>query len=432
MDLNTGQGLSTCNLMDTFCIPKCYCNTEFFGSDCSLTLTTVQEVQLAQNNVLSQLAKVTSTDVSKDILIMAMSSTVNLLSFSNKEDLLPSSISLSSDIIESTMTSATSLQLSIANITVYNDVISSFISLSASPDTSSTTKTDIQTMYESYVSAIGTQSLTDPSKTNMTITTSNLQIVVTTVRPVSTISSLSTQPPHEILWSSNRRLLQGQSVPLLISVTRGSLYSTSDPFINTNTNVSTFSSLNASTTTYSMISSNPLRIQLDCSLVNQTDIKIVIQNYARQVYTPIIPITKPITTVCYAYQNTTNHTYPCQYSDGSIYFISVPCDGTKNATYITKCPVRSRTPVCNIMSDFGSCTLLDFNEDQLICSCSLCSSSRRLTTISSVAYQVSSMVEFVYDDYISKMTDITTLNGNSYINISLLFNYIYLTISIHI
>jgi hypothetical protein len=308
-------------------------------------------------------------------------------------------------------------------IIAYNDVISKFVGVSLNTNIDDKVKSNIQTIYESYMNALSSSLLLNASaaSNNVTISSPNMQIVVTTMLPVNSISSLSSGPLHEIsIVSNNRRLsLFEKHVPFLMSVTRASMYSTTDP--NNSNTTSTNSSLNLP---YYKLVSNPMYLRLDCSVMNNTIIKLVLHNYVNQsLFDHVAPITEAFTTDCIV-NNQTTHTYNCHYLDGSVYTLSVPCYGNSSYKTITKCPLRMRKPVCRVMSNLGSCELLEYNSERFVCSCSICSSNdyhaRRLDT-SSFAYQVGGAFEFLYDNYISTMTDGNKLTGSNRQNKPILF-----------
>ena len=115
------------------------------------------------------------------------------------------------------------------------------------------------------------------------------------------------------------------------------------------------SNSNSNTTIYNKMVSNPLRLQLDCSSINDTKVLIKLQNSEIQSYAPILPVTMPIKTICTIHQKN-DHTYSCKYTDDSAYNITVYCDGSSNSTVITTCPNRLRIPSCNMLSEKGTCS----------------------------------------------------------------------------
>ena len=281
------------------------------------------------------------------------------------------SLSLSSS---SSSSSSSSPGIPLKNTTVYTSIISNFIGVSLDSSTTSSTMSSIQSMYKSYVDAIGSIVIASSStsgRTNATVVSNaNLQIVITTMLPVNSISSLSSRPSHQIVVdatgsSSGSRRLASNQIPMVMSVTRATLYYTSDPNIRStaasiNTNITTNSTSTNTTNTnnasnattpalsnvpYYRLVSNPLRIQLDCSQMytntstttssKSRTIRIVLHNFDSPSFESIVPITTSFTTTCTT-NNATTTIYTCRYHDGSSYRISVPCDGTRNTTYVTQ------------------------------------------------------------------------------------------------
>jgi hypothetical protein len=269
-------------------------------------------------------------------------------------------------------------------------------------------KTSIIGMYESYVDNLGFSAMRELSSgsswKNLTLKTPSMELIVNNAKPVNVISSLSLSPNHEISMSFNstgaRRRLSGQlSIPLVLSVTKSTLYDST----NSHTNIS------ESVPVYKF-ASNPLRLQLDCTLAGGTKIKAVLQNTVMQSYDPIKPLTRNYKTVCEATKKV-SYSYTCHYVDDSMYNISVNCDGSKNVTYITECPDRLRTPSCSVMSSTGSCTEVGHDKSSITCMCDICSSSeRRLSKVESLTYQLTGMVKYTYNDYTSKATSPMTMD----------------------
>ena len=419
-DMNTGTIVTNCSISSSLCTANCDCNSNKFGRDCSEKLDHYMNRHDHQNFILSEMLVLISTNISNaavdinEIVLAIMSSTLSMLTLSDRTISSSTSISLSKDIISTTMDLAIQHDIPSDEIVAFNDIISSFVGLSTNKDDD--VKLDIQAIFEMYISTVSVIFLSNATAASngVTISSPNMQITISSLQPVNSISSLSSGPPHELsIISSNRRLsLFDKHLPLVMSVTRASMYSTSDPNINNNTSGTNTSS----NLPFYQLVSNPMYLQLNCNKMNDTTFKLVLQNYANQdLFDHVDPITKSFTTHCTA-NNQTIHTYDCQYTDGSIYTLSVPCYG--NASYITtsRCPLRMRKPVCHIMSSIGSCELIEYNSDQFICSCSICSSNdyhaRRLDT-SSFAYQVAGAFEFLYDNYISTMADTDQLTGNS-------------------
>ena len=399
LDINTRNRISSCNLQSSLCVAKCVCNENTHGDDCSISNQDHNRIQEIQKNVLTQLKTVASVEApSPELLLATMSSTASLLS-SNTHDLSDKSIELSRSIVSATMKAALSLDIPVESLTVYNSVIDGCIDVSTSKDTDESVKANIQSLYENYVDTIGKTAMKNSSSSsNITITTPNMQITVNKVKPINTISSLTSQPSHElcILSSSlgSHQSVYDRNIPLLLSVTRSNLYDTS---------ATTATSNSSANTPLQVIASNPLRVQLDCSLVNSTQIRLVLQNSEKQSFDQIPPITKPIRTTC-LYNNKTEQSYMCEYTDMSTYNITVKCDGSKNITYITECPNRLRSPSCGVLSDVGKCSLVSFNSEKMICSCDICSvsdMSRRRLSLTTMAYQVAGVVEVVYGEFIS-------------------------------
>ena len=398
LDINNRNRISSCNLQNDLCLAKCVCNENIHGDDCSISDQDLAKIQETQTYVLTQLQTVSFVEApSAELLLTTMSSAARLLSASSAKDLSDKSITLSRNIISATMKSALSLDMPAESITIYNAVIDGFIDVSSNNDIDNSAKASVQSMYESYVDAIGKTVMKNTSNSNITITTPNMQIVVNKIRPINTVSSLCLQPPHELSMLSSSlessRSVYDRSIPLLLSATRSNLYDSS----------TTTSSNSSANLPRLELASNPLRIQLDCSLMNSTQVQLVLQNSEKKSFDKILPITKPIRTTCFS-NSTVEYSYTCEYTDVSNYNITVKCDGSKNITYTTECPSRLRTPTCGVLSDIGKCSLVSYSAEKIVCSCDICSTSdmrRRRLSITTVAYHVSGMIELVYEDYSS-------------------------------
>jgi len=431
-DVNTGTVISNCSILSPLCTANCNCYSNRIGYDCSDTLHNFIESQNHRNYIMSEMLVVLAANVSNEIILTTMSLALTVLELNDKSAFSSNSISLSREIIIKSLDLAIQHDVSSNQIIAYNDIISNFIGISTSKNTDDGVKNNIQSIYESYMSTLSTIFLSNSSANSkgVSISSPNMQITITNVQPFNSISSLSSGPPHELsiasddITNSSRRLFD-RNLPLVMSVTRASMYITTEPNNSNITSTNTSSNL-----PYYKLVSNPLYLRLDCSMMNDTTFRLVLQNYANQsFFDHVAPITESFTTYCTA-NNQTMFRYNCDYHDGSTYTISVPCDGNGNNTYITKCPLRMRKPICHVISSIGSCELMEYKTNQFICHCQICSSSdyyhaRRLDT-TSFALQVAGAFDFLYDDYISKMTESDKLTGNSNNTNVILFYYAYL------
>jgi hypothetical protein len=395
---------SSCPLHSNICTAKCNCNNNFHGDDCSVTEEELVRIQDIQENILTQLRVVANVDdPSPTLLLTTINATASLFRASNVEDMTSQSIVFSSNIIDATMKSASALDVPVANIMVFNNLVNDCIDVISNKDNSVDIKSSIQTIYESYVDTLGSSSVKQllSKNQNLTVTTANMQIIVNTLKPVNTISSLSPNRPHEMIYTSNlesRRLLTDGNLPVVMSVTKASLYDTRDTDTNSSVNLPFYK-----------LASNPIRLRFDCSLMNDTKVKVVLQNIAKQSYESILPISKSIKTVCMKGKKEV-YEYTCEYSDNSKYNITVSCDGVVNGTLDTSCPSRIRTPSCSTMNSLGTCKLIGSESDsyRLTCLCDICSFNdirRRKLTTDSIAYEVAGMTKFIFEDYVSRMED---------------------------
>jgi len=408
----------------------------------------LKAVQSQQENLLAQILTVASEGsrqsdkVVKDIII----TTCKILSFADDTPLSSASIELSSNVISNTMENALNSNVSISDVTVYNDIVDSVIQsgLTAISDDNSndnsnsntqsnslsvSDKENIQNLYESYVDAIGQMSMKAvmSGTTNVTITTTNMAVFVSKMALSNSISSLGSNSSTHFLnivdSSFSRRLedissinvsyehrslfdaslLQSKTVPLMLSVTRASLYANSGDFQLTK-NASYNERVQLS------VGSNPLRLQLDCSLVSDTSVIVNIQNFASLHYSDI----EPIGNITYVEKcipgEVETFTYVCQYADDTSYTITSTCDGG-NGTLTTTCPTRSRSPTCYMSSteseSSSSCTLVSYTPSLLTCRCTACPSSmlssRKLKTVKAVTYQIISVTKYMYNDFAATM-----------------------------
>jgi len=263
---------------------------------------------------------------------------------------------------------------------------------------SKSAKSSIQSMYESYSNTVGLSAFNHynaSKRSNTSISLPNMVLLVTTVQQVNSISSLSSMPSHELTITTSslgigQQSVYNQNIPLVLSVSRATLYDTSD-------------TLNGAS--YYKVTSNPLRLQVDCSLLNKTQVQLVLYHTSSQAYDPILPITKPVKTIC-SRGRKASRTYVCEYTDKSTYNMTVTCDGSKNANYTTACPSRPRTPSCKDISALGQCVLLSSSSDKVTCSCAICDTkySRKLVNVESAAYQFTAMVQYTVEEYVSITT----------------------------
>lgn len=350
------------------------------------------------------------------------------------------------------MINALSSNLSISDVTVYNDIVnnviqSGLVSISAGDSSNSdgnnnvnsksntlsvSDKENIQNLYESYVDSIGQMSMKAvmSGASNVTITTTNMVVSVTRMAVSNSISCLgsstsfhslnvvhssfsrrldSTNSINTSSSSYERRLLfdasalQSKTIPLMLSVTRANLYANSGDF-QLIKNASYKERVQLS------VGSNPLRLQLDCSLVSDTSVIVNIQNFAPLYYRVIEPIGNITYIEKCSLDVVESFNYVCQYADDTTYTITSTCNGG-NGTLTTTCPTRSRSPSCYISSTesdtSSSCTLVSYTPTLLTCRCTACPSSslssRKLKTVKAVTYQIISVTKYMYNDFASTM-----------------------------
>ena len=451
--MNTGNIIDRCSILSNTCISKCLCNSGMTGSSCDTTVEELKAVQSQQENLLAQILSVASAssrqsdEVVKDIIFV----TCQILSIADDKPLSSASIELSSNIISKTMENALNSNVSISDVTVYNNIVDSVIQsglMTISDDinngvSNSNTQTNslsvinkvnIQNLYESYVDSIGQMSMKAVMSgvSNVTITTNNMAVSVSKMALVNSISCLgSNASTHSLnivdgifarrlntinnisISSFSRKqnrslfdasLLQSKTIPLMLSVTRASLYANSGDFQLT---------MNASYNerVQMSIGSNPLRLQLDCSLVSDTSVVVSIQNFAHMFYSDIEPIGNITFVEKCLPGDFASFTYVCQYADDTSYTIRSACDG-HNGTLTTTCPTKSRSPVCYMSSTESespsSCTLVSYTPSLLTCRCSACSSAslsslRKLKTVKAVTYQLISVTKYMYNDFAATM-----------------------------
>ena len=400
LDIASYTAVSTCYLQNTSCFARCNCNDYYHGADCKVTSEQNVLLQKTQSSALFELQKIASTTEPTIFGVQAaINATVFLFEISTVSDMTDNSIYISSRIVAATMNNVAQLSIPLPNIMGYSSMISSCIELSMIKVLDNSVKSSIQLMYESYVSNIGklvTKDSINNTSNSTIITAKNMQIVIERLKPVTSILSLSSKSSHEVRFNfinaiSGRRL-SVSDVPktmLVMSVTRSIMYDYT---------------LNTSSSLYYKITSNPLRIQLNCGLINHTTVQMTLQNSEHQLLTPIQPVTNPIVTTCVSYKRV-DHIYVCTYEDNSKYNLTVTCDGSNNVTYTTSCPPRNRVPSCKVLSQLGKCSLVGHSPYTTTCSCDICAISdtdgRRLVSANTLSYQVASMTEYIYSDYVS-------------------------------
>ena len=203
LDIYTHNNISSCHLQSVDCMAKCKCSVNFHGDDCSVTDEQLIKNIDMQNYVLAQLNVIANVDdPSPKLLLSTINSTASLFAASSVGDLTAQSFKFSSNIIDATMQSALNLELPVENIMVFNNLINSCIDKS---NRNNDIQSSIQTMYESYVDCLAINSMKQlvSKNQNLTITTSNMQIVITTIQTTNIISSLSPNPPHEVFLIAN-------------------------------------------------------------------------------------------------------------------------------------------------------------------------------------------------------------------------------------
>ena len=331
----------------------------------------------------------------------------------SKDD-LEDFIDYSSSIIQSTMTNAIEYSIDADYLTGYSDIVNSMIYM---PMISNKVQNSIQDIYETFADTmiiINTESIRSGNKKNISFTTANVNIRIAPLSVTNSIPSLSSKDHVMKLISSNftRRKLDlvmpSTNIPLMLSVTRGSLYSNKWKITTNSTD---------NEKVQFSLSSNPLRMNINCASASDMKVLIVLQNNEPQDYSRIMPLNTSIITHC-TKGIIEERREICYYPDDNTFEIVIKCIGN-NDTFVTNCPSRSREPTCYLSSPFAeSCILLDYSSNQVSCLCDLCSSySRRLVAGSmAVSYQAVSVTKYMFENYVSVMMSSSTLQPQDFLS----------------
>lgn len=186
----------------------------------------------------------------------------------------------------------------------------------------------------------------EKSSHNISINLKNMQLKVSALRQVNTISTLNDDTPHSLsVIDANINT----TTLISLGVARANIYSI-DP------NQVSRRLVSGNDYRYD-ISSNPIRLQLKCSQLNTV---ITLQTNNNQYYGPF---ETPVEFVTHCSLNVVTLTeYNCKYySNNYVKKVSVACSG-KNETIITRCPQLTVEPTCYSDSAtyvlLGQCNLL--------------------------------------------------------------------------
>ena len=327
-DVNSGATTDECTIVTLTCTANCVCNDGFYDNDCSMNITEKKALEAKQADILLQISVAASLDISdKTFVEKLINSSVSILATTTKEEMSSDSIAVTCDVLKNTVSSASKLDLPLSTIkqydTVVSNVIANAVSITTNDENNSNDKKIVQNLYENFVDTLGSMAMKNimSGGNDTVIKTSNMNVIATKLQQKQQISSLTSGSPastFEVVGKNASSL----NIPIVISVTRASLYAEEK-----RKNI-TQAGVNEKVTT-----SNPIRIQMNCSLISKTLVKLVIQNNGRQDYSPIHAVTGPFYTVCLGNYNL--HKYTCRYSDGTITDIKYECQMGAAGTFKT-------------------------------------------------------------------------------------------------
>ena len=416
--ISFGTTVNDCNMLSSSCYSSCYCDSDLFGRDCSLTNDELENIKFLQFDKLTNLANMaTNSLLNKEALQYLIPTSSDIVkSLSIGTSISSDVIDKCSTIVSNTMDKARSLELPSSSIMVYTDAISSITPLMLNID-DSVSMNKFQDMYENFFDTLTVMSAVQV-KVMQEIVLSESDNMVALIKPLETenaISSLGLYPNRMTFLGSGealRRLTSGKAnITVGMSVTRAYIYRNLYP---------TCTNCSSSETIQNTIASNPIRINLNCSEMPASILIFEIQNFESQTYR-VLRSSDEFRTVCKK-GVAKSYVYKCSYPDSNTYEMIVDCDGKSNTVYSTKCPDRTVKPTCDIVTSksLGSCSLLKYNTTTLSCFCTVCESSmssRRLVTVADSkldAFRVASVTRYVFEKYTSTMESAKTVNENDF------------------
>jgi hypothetical protein len=395
---SSGNNLDSCFLSSTSCQALCNCDEGFAGNDCNLTTTQLNNVIKVQTGALTNLTDALEYIENRHDLVSIITNTVKINAVNNviNEDLLTANVKLIGAVIDKT---ASNSIISFSDMAIMSGVVSNMISqsTSSSAQLSSASVGKVQTAILSYadtVGDLGMAELASGTRKTLFIASSSMLVNITKLSSLNMLDSLdSFQPPNEL-----RFLPVNENITLSLSTMRSSLFTKS------------LSLRRRLASGNGEITSNPLRIKLDCSsLPSGISSEIVLQNNVFQQYNATAPIDGSNKT--FACEPDKSFKMHCKYPDGFSHDVNIPCDG-KSGNIVSKCPVRKMAPKCSVMSDVGSCSLVSYTSTNITCLCKFCSNDdhRRLAiSYRRFAYQVASVADTVFEDFTTTMASAKNL-----------------------
>jgi hypothetical protein len=153
--------------------------------------------------------------------------------------------------------------------------------------------------------------------------------------------------------------------------------------------------------------SNPLRVQLDCSSLDDDHIVyFTLPNNQEQLFgEDNITQVKQFETSCKQNKNETFE-YSCPSNQLNISSkLSVYCNGTEGLITST-CPIVYTYPSCSIIGSDYSCIVNNYTTTTTTCACNICSTSnrRRLADSSVGVIEVASMTKYAFNDFADIMS----------------------------
>ena len=358
------------------------------------------------------------------MLERTIASTLQILSV-NTEDMNQKSLEKTGDVIGKTLENALAVNLPVTKAAQLTNIVANIIG-STIDSKESDTKDSIKNLYETFVDGLGTLNMQTGAAADIVLSTKTMQVLVTNkAKKLSTVGALVEQEGsegvslnHELHLTSYDfvdKVKKKQNVPITLSVTKANLYTTADSAPEEHSDV--LDKLEEK------VGSNPLRTLLNCNVVRNTSVTLKIQNIKATNYNAVKPLLRKVKVQCNSSSSLDEIVrYNCSYpSTDSSKVFTYPIYGTciTNQTQILtmRCPYRRVLPSCHLSSSMGTCSVLNYTSTYTFCRCLLCvdNLNRRLeeSDMDSVAYQVSGMAQFIFDDYAATMKKAAKMDVNT-------------------
>jgi hypothetical protein len=375
--------VSTCTIADPSCEASCVCSSRFYGSDCSLTLSELEDTQDTTYQLLVGLQQVNTLEALDEQSAEFLASALQSLT-GETSTLSSTAATVAANVTDSILTASIS-----GSVTVSSTVLSGLSSVISSVVTAlvgdsrrrrlSSSVSSYNTLLDTFSDAVANQMVS--GQVNQNYILSSYRLVASVFDGTgSNVSVSMPQTPLEAHTNASNAMLAAVNPSGIATVGAISLpkYVISD---------------SVSTSDGENISASAIRInlQLDSTVCDDSSsssyFEFSFAHYDEESYGITNSSSVMMSKQCYKGLPMIHHVM-CPHDKN----VTVYCNGSSTVVARVECPQPARVPICSLLigdsssSSSDSCVVVNYTSTTTTCRCSTCafdSARRRQLSVSS-------------------------------------------------